>query len=99
MEKQSKRHAPKPSYPSTKQLTLAGFKTPFEQHLDETNRWVRLAKLIPWDEICNQYLKNVSTVVTGRQPVNPRIILGSVIIKHLCKLDDEETVQQISENI
>jgi IS5 family transposase len=31
--------------------------------------------------------------------LNPRIVLGSIIIKHLCDIDDRETVSQISENI
>jgi IS5 family transposase len=31
--------------------------------------------------------------------LNPRIVLGAIIIKHLCDLDDRETVEQISENI
>ena len=99
MVKRTKRLAPKPSYTSPKQLTLAGFETPFEQQLDESNRWVRLAKLIPWDEICSEYLNAVGTGDTGLKPINPRIIIGAVIIKHLCKLDDEETIQQISENM
>lgn len=99
MVKESKRLASKPSYTSPKQLTLAGFETPFEQQLADSNRWVQLSKLIPWDELCNEYLKNVGTGDTGRKPINPRIIIGAVIIKHLCKLDDEETVQQISENM
>ena len=36
---------------------------------------------------------------TGRPALNPRIVLGAIIIKHLCDLDDRETVEQISENI
>lgn len=31
--------------------------------------------------------------------MNPRIVLGSIIIKHMCNLDDRETVAQISENM
>jgi hypothetical protein len=42
MVKESKRLASKPSYTSPKQLTLAGFETPFEQQLAESNRWVQL---------------------------------------------------------
>jgi hypothetical protein len=99
MANHSKRLAPKPSYTSPKQLTLAGFETPFEQQLDESNRWVQLANQIPWDELCNEYLRHVGTGDTGRKPINPRIIIGAVIIKHICNLDDEETVQQISENL
>jgi len=31
--------------------------------------------------------------------LSPRIVIGSLIIKHLCNLDDRETVDQISENM
>jgi hypothetical protein len=54
---------------------------------------------MPWDEVCNLYLKNVGVSPTGRPPLSPRVIIGSLIIKHLCNLDDRETVSQISENI
>ena len=36
---------------------------------------------------------------TGRPPLSPRVVLGSLIIKHICNLDDRETVDQISENM
>jgi hypothetical protein len=44
-------------------------------------------------------MKRMSKNGIGRKPVNPRIVLGSLIIKHLCDLDDRETIDQISENI
>jgi hypothetical protein len=94
-----KKRAQAPAYVSPKQLTLSGFENPFDQELSTTNRWVVLAHLIPWDEICNLYLKYVPNGTTGRPALNPRIVLGSLIIKHMCNLDDRETVNQISENI
>ena len=97
--KQRKKRASVPDYVSPNQLTLEGFETPFEQKLNPENRWVKLAHLIPWDEISNLYLKHVGVSTTGRPPINPRIVIGSVIIKHMCNLDDRETVDQISENI
>lgn len=99
MKKNTKKHAPKPIYISPNQLSLDCFKSPFEQQLNPQNRWVVLARLIPWDEISNLYLKHTGTSSTGRPPLNPRIVIGSLIIKHLCNLDDRETVDQISENI
>jgi transposase, IS5 family len=99
MVKTHRKVAPTPEYISPKQLTLAGFETPFERSLNLKNRWVVLAGLIPWDEICNLYNKQVGISNTGRPPISPRIVIGSVIIKHLCNLDDRETVDQISENI
>ena len=99
MKRPRKKHAQVPEYVSPAQLFLEGFESPFEQKLNPTNRWVVLAHLIPWDEICNLYLKFVPVGPTGRPPLNPRIVLGSLIIKHMCSLDDRETVDQISENI
>jgi len=99
MNKAHRKVAPSPKYVSPSQLTLAGFETPFERSLNPKNRWVVLARLIPWDEICNLYLKQVRTSSTGRPAISPRIVIGSIIIKHLCNLDDVETVDQISENI
>jgi len=99
MKKVFKKRAPSPSYISPNQLTMDCFQTPFEQQLNPKNRWIVLSRLMPWDEVCNLYLKNVGVSSTGRPPLSPRVIIGSLIIKHLCNLDDRETVDQISENI
>jgi len=80
------------------QLSIVGFESPFEKSLDPTNRWIRLSNLIPWDDICNIYLSQNKKSDTGRTPLSPRLVLGSIIIKHLCNLDDREVVLQISEN-
>ncbi|HAM97208.1 MAG TPA: IS5 family transposase [Marinilabiliales bacterium] len=99
MNKAIKKRASGVVYTSPKQLTLDCFKTPFEQKLNPKNRWVVIGQLIPWDDVCNLYLKNVGVSQTGRPPLSPRIVIGSLIIKHMCNLDDRETVEQISENI
>lgn len=99
MNKARKKRAPAPVYVSPNQLSLDCFQTPFEQHLNKKNRWVVLAELIPWDEICNLYLKHVGIATTGRPAISPRVVIGSLIIKHMCNLDDRETVDQISENM
>jgi IS5 family transposase len=52
-----KKCAQVPKYVSQSQLTLAGFENPVDQKLDPTIRWVVLAHLIPWDEICNMYFR------------------------------------------
>jgi hypothetical protein len=99
MENSRKSRAFTPVYESPNQLTLAGFEHPFDRELDKSNRWVLLSHLIPWDEISGVYSKAVGISHTGRPGLNPRIVLGSLMIKHLCHLDDRETVEQISENI
>jgi transposase, IS5 family len=99
MQKGSKRRASAPNFVSASQLVLAGFETPFSQQLRRTNRWVVLAGKIPWDDICNIYTRQVGVSRTGRPPISPRIVIGSLIIKHMCNLDDRETVAQIAENM
>ena len=93
MAKVYKKRTPIPNYVSPSQLVLEGFETPFEKKLNPKNRWVVFSQLIPWDEAYSLYLKHVSISNTGRLPLNPRLEIGSLIIKHLCNLDDRETVE------
>ena len=99
MTKAKRKRALTPTYVSPNQLTLDAFASPFATQLKSTNRWVVLGDLIPWDEICGTYLKHVGISNTGRPPLSPRVVIGSLIIKHMMNLDDRETVDQISENI
>ena len=99
MRTHPKKRAYATTYQSQNQLVLEGFESPFDQKLRSDNRWVVLANLIPWDEIVGIYLKHVPPASTGRPSLSPRIVIGSLIIKHLCNLDDRETVDQISENM
>jgi hypothetical protein len=99
MQKGSKKRASAPNFVSPSQLVLSGFETPFSQQLRRTNRWVVLADKIPWDDVCNIYTRQVGVSRTGRPPISPRIVIGSLIIKHMCNLDDRETVAQIAENM
>lgn len=99
MAKHSKKRASRPIFVSQNQLVLAGFESPFERTLNQENRWVKLAKLLPWDELASIYRKSFPQKSTGRPDLSPRLVIGSVIIKHMCNLDDRETVDQISENI
>lgn len=76
---------------SPNQLTLEGFQTPSEQSLSKDNLGLVLAKLTPWNEVCAIYLKHVNISYTGRSTISPRVVLGSLIIKHPGNLDDRET--------
>jgi hypothetical protein len=58
-----------------------------------------LAKLIFWDEIAGICYKNVGRAFSGRKYLNHWIVVDSLIIKYLCRLDDCEVVDQIPENI
>ena len=84
-------------YKSQKQMTLAGFETPFQTELDENNRWVKMSRCIPWDELAWAYYRGLSSD-QGRPSKDARLVIGAVIIKHKLNLSDEETVRQIQEN-
>jgi hypothetical protein len=79
------------------QLEFENFYHPFGGKLNDNNRWVKLSKLIPWDEIEKKYAKQFSKKMGA--PAKPlRMSLGALIIKDRCGFTDEETVEQIIEN-
>ena len=86
------------TYQSTKQFTIAGFETPFENNLLDTNRWVKLGDSIPWDECVEIYLKKLSSKM-GRPAIDARIAVGALLIKHLKGISDREVVDVIQENL
>ncbi|MGI9317529.1 MAG: IS5 family transposase [bacterium] len=84
-------------YQSSQQQTLSEFDWPFQVALDEDNRWVKLSKLIPWDDLAAGYHQSLSKKM-GRRSKDARLVIGAVIIKHRLCLSDRETVKQIQEN-
>jgi hypothetical protein len=79
------------------QLTIDDFILPFSGSLDAENRWVKLAKIIPWDQLEQEYaFMFPSDRGNVAKPV--RMALGSLIIQARCGYTDRETVQQITEN-
>lgn len=54
------------NYTPQNQLHLDMFKHPFEQELDKENRWVKLAALIPWNELAAVYSRKLQEA-TGRK--------------------------------
>ena len=85
-------------YTSTKQINLFEFKHPFEAELDPENRWVKLSKIIPWDKLVSIYSKSLSST-KGKQSIDGRLAVGSLIIKHKLQLSDREVVETLKENI
>ena len=99
MAKAFRNRASKQHYSSEHQLPLPGFETPFARKLNPANRWVLLAHKIPWDGLVNVYQTQMHNTRTGADGINPRVAIGSLIIKHMCDLSDRETVLQIQENM
>lgn len=78
-------------------MTIDDFILPFAGKLAADNRWVKLAAIIPWDEIEKQYaFMFPSDRGNVAKPV--RMALGALIIQTRCGFTDRETVQQITEN-
>ncbi len=83
----------------TDQLKIEDFILPFGGKLKADNQWVKLAELMPWDEIDNKYkegLKKKSHL--GQIPIDSRVAFGALYIQLRCRFTDEETTQHISEN-
>ncbi len=85
-------------YTPQSQLTLEGFETPFLQHLDKDNRWVKLANSVAWDKLANIYYRKMNSDF-GAPSLSARMVIGAVIIKHMLNIDDREVVAQIQENM
>ncbi len=80
------------------QMSIYDFIHPFGGNLDEQNRWVKMSELIPWIEFEAKYAKNFSQL-SGPRAKPFRMALGALLIQQIMKASDEETVQQITENV
>jgi len=82
---------------SQSSITSENFELPFEGKLSPNNRWVIMAKLIPWEEFEAEYAKKFSEKMGA--PAKPfRMALGALIIKEKLQTSDRETIEQIREN-
>ena len=79
------------------QLTMDEFYLPFGEGLRTDNRWIRMARLIPWDLVEEIYAKGFSRK-KGRGAIPSRIAFGALYIKEQENLTDEGTVTFLSEN-
>lgn len=74
------------------------FKTPFDNSLDLENRWVIMAKFIPWDKMAKVFYDRLDRY-QGRSTVDLRTVLGTMFIQHSMNLTDRDAIQAIRENI
>ncbi len=79
------------------QFSFEDFFLPFGGKLSGDNRWIKLAELIPWDELEDDYAAQFCKGF-GAPAMPFRIALGALIIKARLGLTDEELVEQIKEN-
>ena len=81
-----------------RQMEIEEFKLPFAGELNKKNRWVKLAEELPWEILMEVYHKALSADA-GRPALRGRLVIGALIIKHMLKLSDEETIEQILESL
>lgn len=65
--------------------------------LDRANRWVKLARVIPWGMVEDEYRKNFQSK-RGEKAKSARLALGCLIVKEQLQLSDRDTVEMIREN-
>ena len=85
-------------YTPSNQLSMEEFKTPFVNSLSPDNRWVKMSQIVPWDKFAQLYISMMNSGF-GRPGISPRIVLGSLIIKHQENLDDRGVIEAIQENV
>lgn len=79
------------------QLRIDDFILPFGGKLDADNRWVKMARMMPWDMIEDVYAESMSQD-NGAPAISSRIAFGSNFIKENEKLSDDRTLDYIAEN-
>lgn len=79
------------------QLKFENFYLPFGGYLRSDNRWVILAKQIPWHQIEQAY-GELFCDDNGCPAKSARMALGALLIKERLGTSDRETIQQIAEN-
>jgi hypothetical protein len=86
--------------PDRNQMTFLDFKVPFGGELDANNRWVKMAKIMPWDMIEAIYANSFTNSRSdGRPPIPARMAFGSLFIKENENFPQVRTMQHISENV
>ena len=66
--------------------------------LDPKNDWIRMSKLVPWDEFDLKYQKNFESE-NGQAAIDSRIALGALLIKPAYRgISDEDLTKEIAMN-
>ena len=69
---------------------------PFGGKLDPENRWLKIANLLPWEEIESRYIRHYSAI--GRPSLDGRLVIGVLFLKHMTGFSDDEIVKLVNEN-
>lgn len=81
--------------PHVNQLAFEDFVLPFGGKLRSDNRWVILAKQIPWAAVETAYAQQFSKEDMGSPAKSSRLALGALILKERLGVTDRELVAQM----
>lgn len=80
------------------QAEFVDFLLPFGGKLKADNRWVKLARMMPWELIEECYADSLAGTGMGSPAKSGRIAYGALVLKEKLGVTDEELVEQILEN-
>ena len=81
--------------PMDRQMHIFDYTLSDTFELDPNNRWVKRAKLVPWEKAEAKYAAMFRE--TGRPAKDIRMALGSMLIQEYLQCSDEELLQSIAE--
>ena len=84
--------------PNPNQMAFEAFDLPFGGKLRSDNRWVLLAKQIPWQDVEQEYARQFSEEDIGSPAKSSRMAFGALILKERLGVTDRELTAQIAEN-
>ncbi len=85
--------------PAQTVIPFEEFALPCAGNLDASNRWVQLAKRIPWEKFVDRYALCFSQdEKRGGRAIPFRVGLGALIIRERLGVTDREALAQIREN-
>lgn len=79
------------------QVSVFEFQMPWGGHLNSENRWIKLAEIIPWQEIEEQYASKFNTF-KGNVAKPARLAFGALFVQAKMDLRDRECAELIAEN-
>ena len=79
------------------QVSVFEFMAPWNGKLNPDNRWIKLAQIIPWDEIEKEYASKF-TGFKGNVAKPARLAFGSLFVQAMLDLRDRECAEMIAEN-
>lgn len=86
-------------HPRSKQIAFHDFEEGFiGSRIFKDNRWVKLAKIMPWDLIDSYYNEGLGGSQIGQPAISSRMAFAALFIQREKNLSQEETMAEIVEN-